>query len=241
MIERRAPTQLKEAARRDLTAALLFDFNGVLVDDEEQHCEALRAVLAAEGITLSRDQYYADYLGFNDRMCFLQAFRRAGQPLDAGRLDRLVVDKSRRYQSLLDRSLTLVPGAAEFVRRAAGQFRLAVVSGGLRREIGVVLDRIGLRPYFEVIVAAEDVERWKPDPAGLLLAHATLDRRRPVALGRCVVIEDSLPGLQAARAAGMWCAMLTTSHPATLLAEADVVWTSFAGHAPAELLELTDE
>ena len=79
-------------------------------------------------------------------------------------------------------------------------------------------------------------------PAGYLAAHATLDRRRPLPVEHCVVIEDSLPGLGAARAAGMRCAMLTTSHPSSALAEAgaDVVWTSFAGHDPAELLALVD-
>lgn len=223
-----------------MTEALLFDCNGVLVDDEAQHCEAWQTVLSAEGIALSREQYYADYLGFDDRMCFVEAFRHAQRPLTAGQLNRLVAAKSRTYESLINRSLTLVPYAAEFVRRAAERFRLAVVSGALRREIDLVLERTGLRSHFEVIVAAEDVDRCKPDPAGFLAAHAVLDRRRPVAVGRCVVIEDSIPGLQAARAAGMRCAMLSTSHTSAALAGADLVWSSFAGHEPAELLGLAD-
>lgn len=221
-----------------MTAALLFDFNGVLVDDEEQHREALAAVLAEEGIPLSREEYYADYLGFPDPVCFIEAYRRAHRTLTPERLDRLVAAKSRAYLELLDRSLVLVPGAREFVASAAHRFRLAVVSGAPRREIDLVLERIGLRDQFEVIVGADDVERWKPDPAGYLAAHAALDRRRALSVGRCVVIEDSLPGLQAARAAGMRCAVLTTSHDPGTLAGADLVWSSFAGHSPAELLPL---
>ncbi len=219
-----------------MTEALLFDFNGVIVDDEEQHFQALRAVLGDEGIPLSRDQYYAEYLGFDDRMGFVEAFRRAGRTVTSEHLERLVAEKSRAYEGLINRSLSLVPSAAEFVERAVERFRLGVVSGALRREIDLVLDRTGLRRHFEVIIAAEDVKRCKPDPAGYLAAHAALDRRRALAVERCVAIEDSLPGLQAARAAGMRCAMLSTSHEPAALTAADVVWSTFADHEPAELL-----
>ncbi|HEY6210202.1 MAG TPA: HAD hydrolase-like protein, partial [Gemmatimonadales bacterium] len=71
-------------------------------------------------------------------------------------------------------------------------------------------------------------------------ARAALARRRPLAARSCVVIEDSLRGLAAAHAAGMRCAMLATSHAPSDLAGADVVWDSFAGHDPRELLPLSD-
>jgi beta-phosphoglucomutase len=118
---------------------------------------------------------------------------------------------------------------------------LGLVSGALRREIELVLDRAALRRHFEVIVAAEDVACCKPDPAGYLAAHAALDERRPLAAGRCVAIEDSLPGLAAARAAGMRCTMLSTSHDSAALAAADAVWPSFSDHDPAELFPLGKE
>jgi beta-phosphoglucomutase len=223
-----------------MTEALLFDFNGVLVDDEEQHCESLRVVLSDEGLPLSRETYYAEYLGFDDRMSFVEAFRRANRTLTTEHLERLVVAKAQVYREAIDRSLTLVPGAPEFVRAAAAAYRVGLVSGARRDEIELVLERSGLRPCFEAIVAAEDVPRCKPDPAGFLAARAALDRRRPVAIGRCVVIEDSLPGLKAAQAAGMPCVMLSTSHAAETLRAggAHLVWTTFAGHAPAELAAL---
>jgi len=224
----------------DEAAAVLFDFNGVIVDDEEQHRATLTELLADDGITVTRAQYYGEYLGWNDRMSFVEAFRRAGKPLSAARLEALVAEKSRRYERLIEESLTLVPGAAQFVARAAESCRLGVVSGALRREIELVLDHAGLRCYFEVILAAEDVACCKPDPAGYLAAHAALDQRHPVKIGRCVAIEDSLPGLAAARAAGMRCTMLTTSHEAATLAAADAVWTSFQGHDPAELFPPED-
>jgi len=193
--------------------AVLFDFNGVLVDDEPQHCWALQRVLADEGIALTREQYYAHYL---------------------------VERKSKLYLELVETSLRMVAGAPEFVRDAARQFRLAIVSGALRREIDTVLSRTGLANGFETIIAANDVPRSKPDPAAYLAAHVALHRRRPIAPERCVVIEDSLHGLAAARAAGMPCVMLTTSHPSQTLQGRGValVWDSLAGHSANELVHL---
>lgn len=219
--------------------ALLFDFNGVIVDDEEQHRQALTMVLATEGIALTRRDYYAHYLGFDDRTSVVEAFQRAYRTLTPELLTHLVEAKSRAYLDLIDRSLTPVPGIVEFVRRAAAgsRFRLAVVSGAPRREVELGLDRTAadFRAYFETIVAAEDVVAGKPDPAGYLAACAALAARRPLAPRECVVLEDSLPGLLAARAAGMRCVMLSTSLDPRRLNEADQVWASFEGHDPEEL------
>ena len=223
-----------------MTEAVLFDFNGVLVDDEPQHCEALQRVLADERITLTREQYYADYLGLDDRGGFVQAFRHAQRTLTTELLRHLVTKKSQLYLELVSKSLRMVRGAPEFVREAGGRFRLGVVSGALRSEIDHVLRRAELADHFETIIAADDVTRCKPDPASYLAAHAALNGRRPIAAGACVVIEDSLPGLQAARSAGMPCVMLTTSHPASALQgrDAALVWDSLAGHSAGELAEL---
>ncbi|MGH9261118.1 MAG: HAD family hydrolase [Acidimicrobiales bacterium] len=220
--------------------ALLFDLNGVLVDDEDQHYEALRSVLASEQIALTREEYYSGFVGFDDRLCFVEAFRRANRTLVSEHIIKLAEDKATAYQDLVAGSLRLVPGAADFVAQAAATFRLAVVSGSPRREIHDALERTGLQSYFGVIVASEDVRRGKPDPEGLLQAHAALTGDRSGRTHQCIVIEDSLPGLHAAGAAGMQCTMLTTSHNANTLrrAGADLVWESFVGHRPEELLPL---
>ena len=229
-----------EVERDTVTEAVLFDFNGVLVDDEPQHCEALRQVLASEGLTLSRDQYYAEYLGLDDRTGFVQAYRRANRTLTTEVLDGLVAAKSGIYVQLIERSLSMVSGAAEFVRDAGRQYRLGIVSGALRGEIDLVLKRTNLADRFDIIIAAGDVPHSKPDPGSYLAALAAFQRRRPIAAHACVVIEDSLPGLAAARAAGMPCVMLATSHPADTLRRlgAALVWDSLAGHTPAELADL---
>ena len=215
-----------------MTAAILFDFNGVIVDDEPQHCAALIATLADYGYGLDRDSYYRDYLGFDDRECFRFSFARMGRAADEPALAEAIERKHVHYARAVREELRLVPGARDFIENAAlDGLQLAIVSGALRREIELVLDLAGLRPHFAEIVAAEDVSACKPDPQGYNRARAAL----ALAPNRCVVVEDSLPGLAAARAAGLRCAMLTTSHPAEELGEADVIWSDLTGHTPAEL------
>jgi len=212
--------------------AILFDFNGVIIDDEPQHCEALTVTLAEYDIPLAREAYYREYLGFDDRECFRFTFERHGRPTDAVAVSRAIERKARHYASAVGRSMTLVPGAVEFVRAAvADGITLALVSGALRREIELVLDAAGLRRDFEVVIAAEDVSACKPDPQGYTRARRALGLEPE----QCVVVEDSLPGLAAARAAGLRCAVLTTSHPAEALRAADVVWPDFTGRLPSDL------
>ena len=223
-----------------MTEAVLFDFNGVLVDDEAQHCEAFQRVLADEDITVAREDYYAYYLGLDDRTAFVEAYRRAQRTLTTELLKILVSKKSQVYLKLVATSLRMVPGATEFVHDASKRYRLGIVSGALRREIDHVLSQTGFADRFEVIVAAEDVSMSKPNPASYLAAHTLFTRKAPIATGGCVVIEDSLPGLTAARAAGMPCVMLATNHPARTLEGrgAARVWDSFVGHSASELATL---
>jgi beta-phosphoglucomutase len=212
--------------------AILFDFNGVIVNDEPQHCEALIAALATYGYRLDRKGYYREYLGFDDRECFRFTFERMGRTPEPAMIAEAIERKAVLYERAIRASMELVPGSAEFIRAAAAEgYRLAVVSGALRREIELVLAEAGLRRHFEQVVAAEDVDACKPDPQGYRSARAALEVD-PV---RCMVIEDSLPGLAAARQAGLRCAMLSTSHPAAELGAADLVWPDLSGRLPREL------
>jgi beta-phosphoglucomutase len=215
-----------------MTSAILFDFNGVIVDDESQHCDALISTLAEYGYELDRDTYFREYLGFDDRECFRFMFSRMGRPYDERALEDAIAQKHSQYERSIRSGMQLVPGAVDFIENAALEgFQLAIVSGALRCEVELVLELAGLRPHFAEIVAAEDVGACKPDPQGFNRARERLE----LAAKRCVAVEDSLPGLAAARAAGLRCAMLATSHPEEACGEADLVWKDFVGHQPAEL------
>ena len=213
---------------------LLLDFNGVIVDDESLHFASFREVLATQGIALDRATYDQAYLGSNDRAAFSTALAREGRVVDEGAVRGFVACKAARYAELAEQDLVLVPGVTAFVRAAAALAHIAVVSGALRAEIESGLVRAGLRDVVETIVSADDVPASKPDPAGFRLALARLAGGPGHATARAVVIEDSLPGLAAARSLGAGCAMLTTSLAAPML-PADVIWDTFEGHAPSEL------
>jgi beta-phosphoglucomutase len=215
-----------------MTRAILFDFNGVIVNDEPQHCEALTATLAAYGYRLEREAFYREYVGVNDRECFRLTFERMGLPVEAAALRAAVERKAGLYEKAIRASMQLVPGVAEFIRAASSRgFRLAIVSGALHHEIELVLKTAALREHFAAVLSAEQVSHSKPDPLGYEMARGLLD----VAADQCVAIEDSLPGLRAARRAGIPCAMLTTTYPSNALQAADLVWPDFVDHLPEEL------
>lgn len=215
--------------------ALLLDYNGVIVDDEPVHFIALRDVLLDRGIALDEAAYYEDFVGCDDRAAFRKAFARAGMDVAPDAVRRLVASKAARYAELADGTLSLVPGVSAFVRAAAERAKIAVASGALRHEIEQGLALAGVLNLVDAIVSQEDVATTKPDPAGYRLALARLAGREPGEQWRALAVEDSPPGLLAARALGAGCLMLTTSYPAGALAGADLTWDTFEGHAPAEL------
>ena len=207
--------------------ALIFDFNGIIVDDEPIHFELFQKVLGEEGIPLSEEAYYARYLGFDDRGAFTAGFRENRRPLDDSKLKELIERKAAYYQDAIRNHVTIFPGVKSLVSSLAQTHPLAVASGALRSEIEAILKTAELLNYFSAIVSAEDVKQGKPEPEIFLKALAALNsqRRNDEALeaGECIVIEDSKEGIRGARRAGMKCLAVTNSHPAELLTEANAV------------------
>jgi HAD superfamily hydrolase (TIGR01509 family) len=185
--------------------AVIFDFNGVLVDDEAVHFALFREVLAAEGMELTEQAYHEEYLGYDDRGAFEVALARAGRTFDRTRIDALIARKAARYSEVAESGLRIFPRAAECVRAAAERGLVAICSGALRAEIEFALQRMRVRDQVVAIIAAEDTTRCKPDPEGYVLALGALRSQglSDLDADECLVIEDSLAGIQAARAAGM--------------------------------------
>lgn len=206
--------------------AVIFDFNGVIVDDEPLHLELFRRVLGEEGISLSDEDYHAKYLGYDDRGCFTAALADAGRAElanDAAVIAELIERKAGYYRQTIEERFLLFPGAVELVQTLAAKFPLAIASGALREEIEIVLRRGGIRECFQHIIASEDVSACKPDPEGYVMALAALNasRNEPLSPRECLVIEDSIAGIEAAKQAGMWCLAVTNSYPAEKLTHAD--------------------
>jgi beta-phosphoglucomutase len=208
----------------DLFRAIIFDFNGVIIDDEPLHHELLRRVIIEENMTFADGDYEKYYLGQNDRACFVSALTRHArtESSDAAHVHSLIERKTGYYHEAIRSRNLLFPGIPELIIRLSQRYPLAVASGALRNEIEVALIGGGLRDHFELIIAAEDVERSKPDPEGFLKAWQGMQKRIPdLAPAECLVIEDSIAGVTAAKAAGMACLAVTTSYPSAKLEQAD--------------------
>jgi len=213
--------------------AAIFDFNGIIVDDEPIHFKLFQKVLGEEGIVLTEEAYYARYLGFDDRGAFMAGFRENERSLSDVKLRALIERKAIYYQDAIRKHVAIFPGAAKLVKDLAPALSLAVASGALRHEIETILNTAGLLKHFHAIVSAEDVEQGKPEPEIFLKALAALNalvgNKESIQPDDCVVIEDSKEGIRGARRAGMKCLAVTNSHPAELLTEADAIVKSLEG------------
>lgn len=222
--------------------AVIFDFNGVLVDDESLHFALFRDVLALEGVRMTEHDYHERYLGYDDRRCFEEALRDAGQSTPPARLDSLVERKAVRYVAEAGRGLRFFPGAAEALEQAAARWPVAICSGALRAEIQYGLQRLGRLDHVTAIISAEDADKCKPDPQGYLMAlealrargRASDARALPLAAADCLVIEDSLAGIISAKGAGMRTVGVTNTYqgPELLDAGADAVIEGLATFTP---------
>jgi beta-phosphoglucomutase len=228
--------------------AILFDFNGVLVDDEPIHLEMFQRVLDEEGIALSKEDYYSRYLGLDDRACFAAVLERAGQAATVPRLMRLIARKASYYQERIRKEgYPFFPGAVELARSLAAQRRmLGVVSGALREEVEGALRQAGIFSLFKVLVTAEDVAESKPDPEGYLRAMEGLNSQPPLPERlfhphEVLAVEDSPAGLAAAAEVGLSTLGVAQTYPAAVLSEADAVVESLRELTPEGLERLFAE
>ncbi|BAM04898.1 HAD family hydrolase [Phycisphaera mikurensis] len=219
--------------------AIVFDFDGVLVDSEPLHFAAFEEVARELGVTLTYGRYLETYIGFDDREAFETLLAEAGEPAEPDRVARMTREKGPRFERLAAAAAAAdrlaFAGSVAFVRGtvAAGIPR-AVASGATRADIVLMLGLIGLADAFDVIVSADDVARSKPDPQTFRLAA----ERIGVAPAACLAIEDTRAGLRSALGAGMRTLGLSQSHDAATLraAGAERVEPALGGLEPAALL-----
>lgn len=200
----------------------LFDYNGVLIDDELVHFEAFQEVLDGLGVTLSQAEYWEKYLGFDDVGAFEAILADRGKPATAEQIGQLVQQKMPCYLRRAESALVPFEGAAELIRAQASLGPAGIVSGALRPEIELGLRRLGCEGEIQFIVSAEDTAHSKPDPAGYLKGleqlRALVDG--PLAPAEVLVIEDSISGIQAAKAARLPCVAVAHSYSERELIEA---------------------
>ena len=222
--------------------AVIFDFDGVVVDSEPVHFARFRDVLASINLELTEADYYDKYLGYDDHDCLLIAAADRGMALSEPQIADLTAAKTKLVQQTFAESIEALPGAVALIRDIhAASVPLAICSGALRDEIILASRTIGVLECFQVIVDAKDVARGKPDPEGYLTAQDKLAQAAGTKLRRqcCVVVEDSPAGIEAGKAAGMKVLAVATSYDTAHLTAADRVVNSLADVTVADLAALS--
>jgi beta-phosphoglucomutase len=204
--------------------AVLFDFDGVIVNSEPLHFYAFHKVLEAEKIELLEEEYYRELIGFDDRGAFRHLFEKRKMAIEPKDLSRLMTRKSQVVMELIEeKKYHALPGVEEFVRGLWRHYPLAICSGALREEIEAMLEGVALRDCFTAIVAAEDVAVGKPDPSGYLLCMEQVSQTTKLALkpGDCLVIEDAPSVIKTVKAVGFPTLGVAGSYGIEKLAEAN--------------------
>ncbi len=209
---------------------VLFDFNGIIINDESIHQELINDILLSENLRPSSNDYQEVCVGRSDRACLQDIFSRRGRILKEDYLAKLIKVKSQAYCQKISslETLPLYSGLAAVMDKIkALGWKLGLVTGAVRADVDLILDQAGLADYFSVIVAGDDITASKPDPQGYLLAVDYLNRQEPqlqLKPDNCLVIEDTPAGIQAAKNAGMQVVGVANTYPLHML-QRQANWT----------------
>ena len=218
--------------------AIFFDFNGVIIDDESIQMKAYEEVLRGHEIAVTEELYFGA-LGMDDKTFVRSMFAHAQKPLTDPMLEEVLGAKTDLHRQMIEDDLPLFPGVLKFLKATSREFQLGLVSMANLAEVSYVFQRANLTPLFSVVVTAEDASVCKPAPdcylAGLMKLNEQRqqERRLPLLASECLAIEDSPPGIQSARAAGMRTLGVTNTvtDEALRAAGAEVVTGSLADWA----------
>ncbi|MEI8205413.1 MAG: HAD family phosphatase [Kiritimatiellales bacterium] len=203
-----------------MISAVIFDFDGIIVDSERLHWAAFNKVLEPLDRKISWPEYIKTLIGFDDRDTFRHAIPLLGKNALAG----LIEKKAAAFQELLESDgAAALPGAVDLIKHLSGKIPLAICSGALRADILPVLKGLDIETAFDAIVTAADTHISKPDPAPYKLAAKKLGVTSGLA------IEDTQAGITSAKGAGLNVLAVTNSYPAEALTQADAVVASLEG------------
>ena len=187
--------------------AFIFDLNGTMINDMEYHIKAWSRILNEDlKAGLSWEEVKSQMYGKNEELLD-RVFGQGHFTKD--QVEEITRTKETNYQEAFRPHLKLIAGLPAFLQKATGAgIRMAIGSAAIPFNIDFVLDNLGIRHYFQVIVSAHDVTLSKPDPETFLKAA----RQIGAAPADCVVFEDAPKGVECARRAGMRTVVLTTMH-----------------------------
>ncbi len=194
---------------------VIFDCDGVLIDSKMLHFEAWKKFWAKRGIEHSYDDFKKNF-GRSNFDIFGQLYKEASEE----EIKRLSDEKEEFYREIAAKNLKPVKGTVNLLKslRQNG-FKMAVATSAPGNLLNFIMDQLGIEEYFSAIVTASDVKHSKPDPEIFLNAAEKLGLKP----NECIVIEDAIHGIEAAKKAGMMCIAVETSHFASELRKADLI------------------
>jgi len=191
-------------------AGVIFDLDGVLIDSEELQYRAYQQVLAEFGVSVTREVYGREWIAAGRGAEY--AVATYALPVSPAELR---ARKQPVYHHILREEVELMPGVRPALERLAKSYRLAVATNSNRADVGYVVQRFQLHPFFHAVITREDYPGAKPEPDAFVTAAEALG----LPPSQCVVIEDSHRGLLAAKRAGAPCIAVpnefTASHDFT--------------------------
>jgi len=211
---------------------VIWDLDGVLVDTGEFHWLAWQEALADYGLSMTYAQFRATFGMLNRDILGPMLGERATPEL----IQAIGDHKEACFRRLIQGRIRPLPGVRHWLESlAAAGCGQAIASSAPPDNIAVLLEALGIRPFFQAVISAEGMP-GKPAPDVFLAAARAL----ALPPARCVVIEDAVSGVAGAKAAGMKCIAVTTTNPATALAAADLIVPDLTAVAPQVVWELLD-
>jgi beta-phosphoglucomutase len=211
--------------------AVIFDFDGVIVDTEPIHYAAFQRVLEPLGLGFTWEEYVETYIGFDDRDAFRHVYSSHGTNLRQEELHELIEQKALFFAEVIRSGVSAYPGVLDLISHLHElKSPLAICSGALRSDIDPILSMLGISDFFDVIVTADDVAASKPDPECYQLTFQRLQLAHNDSFTKdaTLVIEDTPAGICAAKAAGLTVCAVTNSYPAARLDQATFVTESLS-------------
>lgn len=196
---------------------IIFDFNGVIVNDENLHFQSTQKVLELiSDLDITHEEYYnffagrANYLGFSSYLEFKNK---------KDDINNLIIQKNKIYMKLISNEIPVIDPTIFFIKENYFKYYFSIVTGAQRKEVEFILNKLNLSQMFEKVLCSDDVTESKPSPQGYLKA-ISLSR---IPVENSVVIEDSISGVTAAKRANARCIALTTTYKREEIAHADLI------------------
>jgi beta-phosphoglucomutase len=199
-----------------MAKAVIWDMDGVIVDSAPCHKRAWQQVFQKRGVNFTDDDFSHNFGKRNDSIIM----KILGQDTPKKEVHDVIIEKESRFRNMMMGNINPLPGAIALIKQLTEcDFKIAISSSSPFENINLITCSLSIRDHFHAIVSGQEVAEGKPSPQGFLLAA----QRLGVKPRHCIVIEDAVAGVTAAKDGEMHCLAVTNTHPREKLLEADRV------------------